>query len=144
MDAAEALVALLAILLGFGVVSYLFDQHQMSKFLPSFDRITSDQWLGIMRKMAGYAGVLMGAAIFIAGVFAYFIKSFDPVTRAWYDGLGRRLIETPWIAKFFLGHDDSWPGWQWFAVDFVVFWGGLAIAYKLVQFGFKDTVPAKR
>ena len=96
-----------------------------------------------MRKLVGYMGILIIAVVFVAGFLAYFVRTFDAVGRIWYDGLGRSLIDTPWFVRFFLGQEHDWPGWQWFLVDFVVFWGGIGIAYWLIQFGFSASASTK-
>lgn len=90
-----------------------------------------------MRRVLGFGGIALFISIFVAGFFAYFVRSFDPAARIWYDGLGRSLQETPWIIRFVFRADHDWPGWQWFFADFAVFWIGVFIAYKLVDFGFQ-------
>jgi hypothetical protein len=78
-------------------------------------------------------GVVIAEVIagFALGFLAYFTRSFDGSTRTWFDGLGRRLEETPFVARFFLGADSQWAGWGFFVLDAVVFWGGVAIAIGL-------------
>lgn len=74
-------------------------------------------------------------AVFGLGVFAYFVRSYRE--GVWFDGLGRRLEDTPFIARFIFGTESQWAGWGFFALDFVVFWGGLAIAYGLATLAGK-------
>ena len=73
----------------------------------------------------------------IAGVLAYFVRSFHQPTRVWFDGLGRRLEDAPFIARFVFGAESQWAGWGYFAFDFVVFWGGVALAYGLLTLAGK-------
>ena len=73
----------------------------------------------------------------IAGVLAYFVRSFHQPTGVWFDGLGRSLEETPFIARFVFGADSQWAGWSYFALDLVVFWGGVALAYGLLTLAGK-------
>jgi len=73
----------------------------------------------------------------IAGVLAYFVRSFHQPTGAWFDGLGRRLEEAPFIARFVFGAESQWAGWGYFALDFVVFGGGVALAYGLLTLAGK-------
>ncbi len=80
------------------------------------------------------AEVLAGLVI---GFLAYFVRSFNQPTRLWFDGLGRKLENTPFIARFIFGADSQWAGWGYFVLDFVVFWGGVAIAYGLVTLATK-------
>jgi hypothetical protein len=97
-----------------------------------------------MRKLVGYAGLVIILIVFVAGFFAYFVRSFDAANRVWYDGLGRALSDTPAIVRFFFGKEREWTGWLWLLTDFVVFWGGIGIAYLLIQFGFGAPVPSKK
>jgi hypothetical protein len=39
---------------------------------------------------------------------------------------------TPFIARFVFGADSQWAGWGYFALDAVVFWGGVVIAIGLL------------
>ena len=73
----------------------------------------------------------------IAGVMVYFIRSFDKVNAVHLDGLGRVLVPTPFIMRFFLGVDSMWPGWTWFFIDLMIFWGAVAIGYFLLQLAAK-------
>jgi len=68
---------------------------------------------------------------------AYFVRTFDKVWGIWYDGLGRRLEETPIIARFIFGEDSEWVGWGYFLLDLAVFWGGVAIATGLIALAAK-------
>lgn len=76
----------------------------------------------------GVAAVLL-IAILVVVFLAYFVTSFDRVTGAWKDGLGRTLVPAPYIAQLVFGVDRAWPGWGWFGVDLVVFWGTIASAF---------------
>lgn len=96
-----------------------------------------------MRKLVGYSGAILVLALLIMGFFAYFVRSVDPVTHVWYDGLGRRLSDAPLIARLIFGSERDWAGWTWFLVDMVVFWGGFGIAVLLCQFGFRDADLSK-
>ncbi|SRR5258706_11789076 len=79
-------------------------------------------------------GVVVGEVIagLVLGVLAYFVRSFHQATGVWSDGLGRLLEETPLVARFVFGTESQWAGWGYFALDFVVFWGGIAVAYGLL------------
>ena len=78
------------------------------------------------------AGIALG--VFAAAFLGYFVFSFDPQTGLVSDGLGRSLEPTPLLAGFIFDADRQWAGWGWFAADFVWFWGGLAVAWKLYEF----------
>ena len=87
--------------------------------------------------------VFIGAAVicfFVLGFMAYFVSSFDISKGIMYDGLGRQLTESPFIVRFVFGEEILWAGWGWFAVDLIVFWGGVAICYGLAQWasGLQD------
>jgi hypothetical protein len=73
----------------------------------------------------------------VLGFLAYFVRSFNQPTRLWFDGLGRKLEDTPFIARFIFGADSQWAGWGYFALDFIVFWGGVAIAVGLLSLAAK-------
>lgn len=70
-------------------------------------------------------GVLWIIALFVCGFLAYLVTRREP--SGWVDGLGRPLTEAPMLARIFFGQERLWPGWSWFAIDLVVFWGSLAL-----------------
>ena len=70
-------------------------------------------------------------AIFVLCFLAYFVSSFDSATGVWRDGLGRELEDAPSIARLFFGANRKWPGWGWFVVDLVIFWGGIVTAFHV-------------
>ncbi len=92
-----------------------------------------------MKKFA--AKLIYGiAAIEIVGILvlafiAYFVSSYDPITGAMSDGLGRPLERAPFLAQLVFGEDDLWAGWGYFIVDMIVFWGGLGIGFGLIKLG---------
>lgn len=71
------------------------------------------------------------------GFMAYFVRSFDRATGIVFDGLGRQLELSPFLARFIFGAESLWPGWGYFALDFVVFWGGIAVGAALVNLASK-------
>jgi hypothetical protein len=80
------------------------------------------------------AEVLAGLVV---GFLAYFTRSFNQSTHLWFDGLGRKLEDTPFIARFIFGADSQWAGWGYFVLDLVVFWGGVAVAIGLLTLAAK-------
>jgi len=90
-----------------------------------------------MRKVIGYAGATIMAAAFCAAFPAYFMRKLDPVFHVWRDGWGRELESAPWVMRFAFGVDHEWAGPGWFAGDMLIFWGGLALGFQLVRYGFK-------
>jgi hypothetical protein len=84
-------------------------------------------------------GVVIVEAIagFILGFLAYFVRSLDSNTGLYFDGLGRQLQLAPFVARFVLGTDSLWPGWLFFTLDLVVFWGGMGIGYVLITLASK-------
>ena len=79
--------------------------------------------------------VIAGISVLLTGFLAYFVRTFNEVTRQFFDGLGRSLEPAPFIYRFLIGTDSLWAGWLWFALDFVWFWAGLALAYGLFRLG---------
>lgn len=75
------------------------------------------------------AQVVVGAWL---GFLSIAIRSFDPTTRTWFDGLGRKLETPPFIARWIFGADSHWAGWGYFFLDALVFWLLLYTAYGLV------------
>src|SRR5207248_1506136 len=81
------------------------------------------------RLLAKIALFFVGAIVvaeLIYGFFAYFVTSQLPDGTV-VDGFGRRLVPTPSLIQFFLGHDRMWAGWQWFVAEMVVFWGAIGL-----------------
>jgi hypothetical protein len=78
----------------------------------------------------------------VLGFLAYFVRSFDRATGVYFDGLGRQLELTPFIVRFVFGTDSLWPGWGYFALDMVVFWGAVGVGYALV--GLASKLEAKQ
>ena len=64
-----------------------------------------------------FAGMIF-LSVFILGFFAYFSRSQEGATI--YDGLGRELYLVPPLLRFIIP-DSLWPGFGWYAVDFIVF-----------------------
>jgi hypothetical protein len=91
-----------------------------------------------MKKLLGYVGGTIIFGVFVAGFIAYFVTSFNAETHTWLDGFGRPLSESPWFIRFMFGQDRLWAGWDWFLADMVIFWGGVAVGFGLVSYGFKN------
>src|SRR6185503_16774164 len=60
----------------------------------------------------------------VLGVIAYFVSSFDKASSTWYDGLGRPLVQAPFLIRAVFGSDRLYPGALWFVIDMVAFWSG--------------------
>jgi hypothetical protein len=89
-----------------------------------------------VRRLIGYLGVVVCVAVLLASFFAYFLFEFDPATKTWFDGLGRKLSKAPALVSWL--HDlDEWAGLGWFLADFVIFFGGLGAGIALARWGLK-------
>ena len=93
----------------------------------------------MLKLFSRIAAAAIAISVFIAAFMAYFIRSFEKETKTVYDGLGRQLTEPPTWAKIFITSENSWAGLGWHALDFVWFFGGLALAFGLYGLGEKDT-----
>ena len=71
--------------------------------------------------------------LIMLGIKAYFMMSYSPTEGIIRDGLGRILYKTPFIVRFALGEERMWPGFGWFAIDFIIFWSCCGIGYGLFQ-----------
>ena len=91
-----------------------------------------------MNKVLAIIGGAILFAVFFAAFIAYFITSNPPGTYIWVDGFGRVLSESPWFMRFIFGQDRLWAGWGWFAADMVIFWGGIAAGFSLINYAIKD------
>src|SRR5438046_554143 len=87
----------------------------------------------LIKKVLYAIVVLEGLALFVLGFLAYFTRSLDIQTNLWRDGLGRPLVDTPPIARFFFGADSQWAGWAQFGLEMVIFWAGIGVGYLLIQ-----------
>ena len=94
--------------------------------------------MGALKKSAKILGFLIGASVFLGTCNAYFVTKFNPANKAFYDGFGRPLTTSPFFMRIVFGQERLWAGWSWFLMDLIIFWGGIAIAWYLVDFGFKD------
>jgi hypothetical protein len=74
----------------------------------------------------------------ILGFIAYFRSSFDQASGTWFDGLGRPLVQTPFLIRAVLGEERLYPGAGWFVIDMVVFWGGVMALQLLTDHGKGD------
>ena len=81
-----------------------------------------------------FAGIIF-LSVFILGFFAYFSRSQEGAII--YDGLGRELYLVPPLLRFIIP-DSLWPGFGWYAVDFIVFFGGIAIAGGIIALVNKE------
>ena len=79
----------------------------------------------------------IGLSVLVVGVLAYFVTSYGSETGMVLDGLGRFLEPAPFIAQFVFGSDRLWPGWGWFVIDLVWFWGGVGCAAGLCSLAQK-------
>lgn len=68
----------------------------------------------------------IGLGLFVVGFRAYFVVGLDGGIMS--DGLGRPLVDAPWLARMVLDADRQWAGWAWFAADAAWFWLGLILA----------------
>jgi hypothetical protein len=91
-----------------------------------------------MRKLFGYLGVAIIICEIIAAVIAYFVVSVDPHTGMTFDGFGRQLSESPILMRLIFGQDRLWPGWKWFVLDLIIFWGGIVSGINVAKFGFQS------
>jgi hypothetical protein len=96
-----------------------------------------------VRKIAVWTGSVFIVAELIAGFIAYFVRSFDPITKSLSDGFRRPLTEAPWFMQFIFRTDAEWAGWGWFLADMIIFWGRLGIAVMILQYGLKDSEAGK-
>lgn len=87
-----------------------------------------------MRTLYRFMAAGVALMIFGAGVLAYFVRSFNVEQQVVYDGLGRALSAPPDWARLFT-EQLAWAGPGWFAIDFVVFFGGMFLAYRLYELG---------
>jgi len=71
--------------------------------------------------------------IIISGFMAYFVSSYDEVNKVYVDGLGRELSEAPFLAKIFLLGSDSWSGLNWMVIEYIIFYGFLALTIILLK-----------
>ena len=85
----------------------------------------------------GLAGGFVIFALVLA-VMGYFVRTANLETGRLVDGFGRDLFLTPLFARLVLTNDSLWAGYLWFAVDLVVFWSALAIAYFLFKWSVQD------
>lgn len=81
-----------------------------------------------MRTVYKWLAALVALVVFFAGVLAYFVRRVDVEQQIIYDGFGRALSSPPAWARLFT-EQPAWAGLGWFAIDFVVFFGGLCVAF---------------
>src|ERR1700754_4595104 len=91
-----------------------------------------------MRRLVGGIGVGLMTVVFLAGVLAYFFFSRDQKTGITYDGLGRRLSESPLFMQWVFGEDRLWAGWLWFVADMVIFWSGILIGIGMTNWASRE------
>jgi len=97
--------------------------------------------LQIFRKLSVIIGVVLFITLFILGFLAYFVSSTDGITS--YDGIGRKLTNSPWLVRLIFGEEKQWVGWKWFVIDMVIFWSGVVIGFNLISFGIKEQKAKK-
>lgn len=90
---------------------------------------------GIMRRFASkILWVILTSwilGLFITGIGAYMVKSVNIGDGIVHDGLGRELRPAPFFLKFFFGAEPMYAGPVWFVVDFITFWGSIAVLFML-------------
>ena len=84
-------------------------------------------------------GVVIAEAVIglVLGFLAYFVRSFDKATGTYFDGLGRHLDLAPFFIRFVFWNDSLWAGWNYFALDMVVFWSGIGIGSAILGLASK-------
>lgn len=87
-----------------------------------------------MRLLARILGGAIAVSVLALAFLAYFVNSVDLETGAVFDGLGRRITDPPWWANWLLV-SRYWAGIYWYVVDFIVFWGGLALSFFVASLG---------
>ena len=65
----------------------------------------------LVRKIFKPICALWVVALLIGAILAYFVRSIGPEDVT--DGLGRKLVETPTLVRFFLVEARLWAGWTW-------------------------------
>ena len=80
----------------------------------------------ILRKILFPVGIVWFLALLVAGFLGYVVTSTGP--EGVVDGLGRHLTEAPFLMRIFFGPDRLWPGFGWFVLEMVAFWGSIAAA----------------
>ncbi len=88
----------------------------------------------VIRRVRPSVGIGIAMGVSAAGFLAYFATSLEG--SYWVDGLNRVLVGAPWFMRF-LFWTDKWAGWQWFIVDLIWFWGGLAFAIAVGWHGVR-------
>jgi hypothetical protein len=96
-----------------------------------------------MEKLAIIVGVILIIAVLIAGYLAYIVTEDHPADDTTNDGLGRSLVQAPRIIRIINLGLTFWPGWRWYTVDFVVFWGGIWGGYELIRWSLKKNTSSK-
>ena len=86
------------------------------------------------------AGIIAITVVYLA-FKAYFarqvVTSEDGLLKKTLDGLGRELSNVPFPATLIVS-DPQWAGFGWFIIDFIVFFGGLGLAFFIYGSGNKD------
>ena len=59
---------------------------------------------------------------------SYFVRVFKE--NKWYDGLNRELFDTPLLLRL-IQFDDQYPGVFWWAIDMLIFWGGIGFIFLI-------------
>lgn len=91
-----------------------------------------------MRTVAAYLfatiATVFGIGVLYYTFIAYFVFSVKDGYQ--YDGLNRLLYEPPWFVNL-VYPGMQFPGYGYFVLDLVVFWGGVAIFYGLINIYLK-------
>jgi len=81
-----------------------------------------------------------GIAALVHGIYAYFLRSFNPAIRQMFDGYDRQISPAPFpFSLLYLVGDGAWPGFGWMVVDWVVFFGLIFLAMHFL--GMASSAP---
>lgn len=97
-----------------------------------------------MTRLLQWIGGLLILGALGAGFVAYFVTSTDPATGGVFDGLGRRLTQSPLFMRLIFGQERLWAGWLWFVVDMLVFWGAVGLGALLISHSEKSAESRNR
>lgn len=80
---------------------------------------------------------IIAISVIVAALLAFFIVSIDTQLGIIEDGLGRTLTEPPFLASFFV-FSNWWPGFLWWILDKIWFFGGLYLAILIYTWSEDD------
>lgn len=85
----------------------------------------------ILRKAIFVLTALIGVVIFAYVCLTTFVRKYATEAGVTYDGLGRELVDTPAFLRV-IGYEPTWVGFQYFAIDLAIFWGGVGLIMGLM------------